>query len=758
MASRTTAELLVRLSADASGLQKTLGDASASTRQIERSFSTLGKSLEGVGTRLSLGLTLPLAAAAAVGVSELMEQGKVAAQTAAVLKSTGGVANVSAKHLDTMSQSLMKKTGFDDEAIKSGANLLLTFKNVRNEAGAGNDVFDRATEAAADLSVAFGQDLNTSSKQLGKALEDPINGVTALRKVGVSFSGDQRDMIRSLVETGDVAGAQKIILKELETQVGGSAEAYGKTLPGQISIAKQEFQNASGAIMASFAPAMTIASDLAGGLATTIGSLPEPVQTAVGVLGLLFAALGPVTWIAGKAIGAFGALQTLFSSGAMQSGIANLTSGMTGAKGGLLAASAGAAVLGQVIGGTTGNMISLAATGAAIGTMINPGIGTAIGAVVGLGASFLIAGGSAKTLKEKIGETNAAIYYLDESIMNGSKIRNGPLLDRTVDSFKGLIAESPKAAQAFIDQSVAAGTNSQITEKLQRILDKTTVTQGEVSAASINAANKIMEQGRSAELTASQIKALTDALTAQANIAIAVEQAQINSTQALDEYNRVLGDGTSTTIDRAQATLNLEKAAYAQRDAIAAAADADKNGVVSKQEQIDSNNRQIFSLTLLANAMEPGSPARVRIEEMIVALQNLNNTPVRPQVSLETSSFIASARKTIEATIAMLNLQPDSYTKAFQIDRARGVLNSISGFAEGGSVGGNVPILVGERGPEIFMPPGNGSIIPNHKLGGGSTTNVITINSVAGDAVALERAVVDALARARRRGLTTLSV
>ena len=114
MASKTTAELMVKLTADASGLTKTLGDAASSTRNIEQSFATLGSSLQGVGKRLTMGLTLPLAAAAAVGIGELMEAGKVAAQTNAVLKSTGNVANTSAKQLDMMSAALMRKTGQDD--------------------------------------------------------------------------------------------------------------------------------------------------------------------------------------------------------------------------------------------------------------------------------------------------------------------------------------------------------------------------------------------------------------------------------------------------------------------------------------------------------------------------------------------------------------------------------------------------------------------------------------------------------------------
>jgi hypothetical protein len=46
------------------------------------------------------------------------------------------------------------------------------------------------------------------------------------------------------------------------------------------------------------------------------------------------------------------------------------------------------------------------------------------------------------------------------------------------------------------------------------------------------------------------------------------------------------------------------------------------------------------------------------------------------------------------------------------------------GKAIGGPVNSNTPYLVGEKGPEIFMPRNAGTIIPNNALGSGSTTNV----------------------------------
>jgi phage-related minor tail protein len=137
------------------------------------------------------------------GISEFTQSTKVAAQTAAVIKSTGGAANVTAKHVDSLATSIMKYSGIDDEAIKSGENMLLTFKNIRNEAGKGNDIFDQSTKILTDMSVALGGDASKNAIRLGKALNDPVKGVTALTKVGVTFSDAQKKTIKSMVDMGD---------------------------------------------------------------------------------------------------------------------------------------------------------------------------------------------------------------------------------------------------------------------------------------------------------------------------------------------------------------------------------------------------------------------------------------------------------------------------------------------------------------------------------------------------------------------------
>lgn len=190
------------------------------------------------------------------GIQSLQEHEKADAQTAAAIKSTGGAAKVSATQIASMADALEKKTGIDDIAIKQGSNLLLTFTRIRNEAGKGNDIFNQTTKIMADMATAMGTDPKTAAMQLGKALNDPVKGVTALGRAGVQFTAEQKETIKTLVESGRVMDAQKLILKELETQFGGSAEAAGKTFAGRLAILRARLEEVAEKMAASLMPVL----------------------------------------------------------------------------------------------------------------------------------------------------------------------------------------------------------------------------------------------------------------------------------------------------------------------------------------------------------------------------------------------------------------------------------------------------------------------------------------------------------------------
>jgi len=288
-------KLQVEIIGDASSLHKAFGQAADSGSRFGSVMGSVAKTAGfAVGAAALGGLAVTLRA----GISDWKESAKVAAQTAAVIKSTGGVAQVSARDVDRLATTIQNYSGIDDEAVKSTENLLLTFTNIRNAAGKNNDIFTQATKIAADMSTALGQDMSSSAIQLGKALNDPVKGITALQRVGVSFTAGQREQIKALAESGQAMEAQKLILGELNKEFGGSAEAVGKTLPGQLNILRGAFENFAGDLVGKAMPALT---DFVGFLSSKglpvlqegFGKIGETVGPAIEQLASTFKAAGP---------------------------------------------------------------------------------------------------------------------------------------------------------------------------------------------------------------------------------------------------------------------------------------------------------------------------------------------------------------------------------------------------------------------------------------------------------------------------------
>lgn len=198
-------------------------------KSAESSFGKLGKGL--VAKFAAAGAALGGISLLGDFISEARESEKVSRLTANAIKATGGAAKVSADQVSALATQLSNKTAVDDEAIQSGQNLLLTFKGIRNEAGKGNDIFNQASAAILDMTAGMNngvvtqENLKGTSVQLGKALNDPIKGITALTRSGVTFTDGQKAQIKSMVAAGDTMGAQKIILAELKSEFGGAAAA-----------------------------------------------------------------------------------------------------------------------------------------------------------------------------------------------------------------------------------------------------------------------------------------------------------------------------------------------------------------------------------------------------------------------------------------------------------------------------------------------------------------------------------------------------
>jgi len=219
-------DLRFNIIGDSRSLKRALNGAAKDVKGFKSKLGGIGSIAAGVfGGGAALAGLSSLTHQLGSVVTEAREAAKVGRMTDAVIKSTGGAANVTASQVSRLAEAISNKTGIDDEQIQSAENLLLTFTNVRNEVGKGNDIFNQASQAAIDMSVALGTDSKSAAIQLGKALNDPVKGITALSRAGVSFTKEQKDQIKVLVASGKTLEAQKMILAELGKEFGGAAAA-----------------------------------------------------------------------------------------------------------------------------------------------------------------------------------------------------------------------------------------------------------------------------------------------------------------------------------------------------------------------------------------------------------------------------------------------------------------------------------------------------------------------------------------------------
>ena len=210
----------------ASKVKKAAGGVTKSNKSLSDSFKRTGQSirlvdgplggvasrfqtLSGIvknGTVLIVGFTVALAGvgfAARKFIKNTIIQEKAVAQLNARIKSTGGAAGLTSKELQKMASALQKVTTFGDEATIAAQGILLTFTKI------GRDAFPLALKAVQNMSIAMGVDLKSAALQVGKALNDPILGVTALQRSGIQFTKSQKDVIKSLVETGEIRLAER---------------------------------------------------------------------------------------------------------------------------------------------------------------------------------------------------------------------------------------------------------------------------------------------------------------------------------------------------------------------------------------------------------------------------------------------------------------------------------------------------------------------------------------------------------------------
>jgi len=301
MSSATVGALRVSLGLDSAQFTEGLKAAQKHLKGVGKQMQQTGATIATVGAGMTAAITAPLIAMGFAASKAATQAAEAMGQVEAALVSMGGASGKTKEELAKLADGLMRSSLYDDDDIlrKVTANLL-TFGNV---AGA---EFNRAQQAAVDLATRMNMDLQPATLLIGKALNDPIKGLTAMGRAGIQFSDSQKETIKSMVAAGNAAGAQRIILAELERQFGGAAAAAQSTDPyDRMRDSLNTLSESMGGIINEFLVPML---DKLAALFDRFNTLSPQMQKFIVIGAALAAALGPVVMVIGGVVSAVGVL------------------------------------------------------------------------------------------------------------------------------------------------------------------------------------------------------------------------------------------------------------------------------------------------------------------------------------------------------------------------------------------------------------------------------------------------------------------
>lgn len=226
---RLTLDLIARIGGFTGPMDQAAREAQRRSKQIERSMKTASNAIKTVVGALAAGVTFNKI------IKETVAFENAQAQLAAVLRSTGEAAGYSRDQLNDMAAGMSRTSILSQSEINDAQTTLLAFTGIVGEE------FPRALQAAIDMASRTGMSVVSASETIGRALDIPSRGLTALSRQGFRFSDDQKKLAEYLESTGRTAEAQGLILEALEESYGGAAQAARDTLGGALKALSNEF-------------------------------------------------------------------------------------------------------------------------------------------------------------------------------------------------------------------------------------------------------------------------------------------------------------------------------------------------------------------------------------------------------------------------------------------------------------------------------------------------------------------------------------
>jgi len=851
VASRNLGTLTVDLALK-SGLFEQGMDRAA--KASEKNLNRIKATASGLGTAFVAGLAA-LGSSKLLGaiVQETTQAENAMRQLEARLKSTGGVAGVTGPEIQALAKELQGLTTFGDDAIVEMEALLLSFTNIRGDTVRG------ATEAILDLSTALGMDLQSAATLVGKALNDPKNGMTALGRVGVKLSADQQKLVKSFLAVGDAASAQNVILKELERRFGGSAAAAADTFGGAI----KQLQNAFGDLLEGEGSGVNGAKEAIQGF-TEILKDPATVRAAAALTSGILEGLAAVIKAVSATVQAFEYLgenidkSPVFSwANTARKELKLFTSDLEDIQNDIKFLEEArdsfapfVAVLGKqsfapdsLFGILSRDDINkrlaelnqqaakLQKTFSTGGPIRRKNFGSVDAPDLVPSEEYTKAKEELTRLIESTKQQTVAFEESAEAAMR-YRLTQGDLKDE----MKLLGAEGVKLSAQLVEASraVDVSRSTKTLEDFNKSLQAQTEGLADNEAAAIryrleigDLAEAVKRAGEAGQALKLEIIASADAKQQKDDLrdieaGLMAVNAQILQFQGREEEGALLAfdkenaelvkvlrrqanDAGLEQIDTlrdligAQAELNkLHRQAAAVREEAAANEDRIRNslesGAITELDSIvmldEARKKTLVTLQAIYDkqkAITDNSGSETMVQDTKQFSYELENLAAQTDLltkkirsSLEDAGtdafadFITGAKSgsdaikafaaDFEREIAQLiakDLMKRLFNGLLGTDDSSGWFAAAAGFfagrASGGPITGGTPYLVGERGPEIIVPRGNATVIPNNKLISGTTSVVNNFNITSNNGVSLEtqqqiaNRVAAAMAQARRR-------
>jgi len=522
MAFAETANLAVKLTLGGN-FNSQLAKTRAGLRGFDKDASRAYKAGGQIGTGIKRSAVIAAAGVGALvsqigfGLDSLIQLESATAQTNAVIKSTGGVAAQTSDDVRRLAEQYESLNAtIDDKVIQSGQNLLLTFTNIRGKA------FEPTLAAALDMNQALGggpEGLQSVMMKLGKAMNSPAEGFTALKRSGVLFNKEQQAILKGSdnldkkelkvynalkkrnkaeaerykqgVLRVKLEAAQALILKELGVEFGGSFAKAGDTTAGSVAKFGDAIEDLQKSLATALLPTVrNIADSLtelladpavirgAKDLGASIGELfsKDNIKSGIGAIKSAMEAIrsiaGPVADVIRTAVGAFTSLppdiQKLLVAGFA---VNKLTGGLvTNIAGGIFGALKAMTVQAGVVN-VTGGIVNGGGLPGGLGGAAGGLGGAAAGAGIGAAAGLGIAG--AVTLGALVLAVNSPLWVKTTTL-------------NTTNENAGL-TQAERAAQTYYTASAA--DQAQMRKHILVLPTLADFQSGSIKLTAVNAAN-----------------------------------------------------------------------------------------------------------------------------------------------------------------------------------------------------------------------------------------------------------------------------